>query len=356
MKFYSPKTYNHSSALGGGSTLLRISSLILLIFFISQSVTVVASASDGKIYVDDTASVINEETEEYISTYADALCRLTGAQITVATVKSLGGEAIDRYAERYFLEHKIGDKNKDNGVLLLMATEEDNYWLTKGGGLENSLSVTVLRTMLDTALEPHFAKGEYSEGARELFDILYGKLCAVYGVSPNPSSDSASPIPDTAESDIKDAGNGRGAMPYVLISLLTVAIVAVVILLVRAIRSPVVDTGKVRRAGVNARRSTDGYAHAPGKGDAKRAPRTPDPARASQTGKTVEAQSASDIHRALLAQRAAAQRAQARSASRAASSSPAGDAFRYRSELEPSRNHPVSPRSRSDGKRNGGRG
>ena len=237
-----------------------------------------------------------------------------------------------------------------------MATEEDNYWLTKGGGLENSLSVTVLRTMLDTALEPHFAKGEYSEGARELFEILYGKLCAVYGVSPNPSSGSPSPIPDTAESDIKDAGNGRGAMPYVLISLLTVAIVAVVILLVRAIRSPVGDTGKVRRAGGNARRSTDGYAHAPGKGDAKRTPRTPDTARASQTGKTVEAQSASDIHRALLAQRAAAQRAQARSASRAASSSPAGDAFRYHSELgsrngNPARQHSGrSSRYRGDSK------
>ena len=175
--------------------------------------------------------MIDSDTCEYIRSRSDALCKLTGAQIVIAITRSLNGEPIDRYAERDFLDREIGDKDKDNGVLLLMAIEDGNYWLTKGSGLESTLPVSSLRTMLDSIFEPCFAAGEYSVGTKALFDALYGKLCALYGVNPSPTSGSSAMISGSTDTQTEAQGSERGILPYMLLAIIAAAIVTVVIFL-----------------------------------------------------------------------------------------------------------------------------
>ena len=48
----------------------------------------------------------------------------TTAEITVVTIESLGDDSIEEYAVRLFEQWKIGKKEKDNGILLLIAKKE----------------------------------------------------------------------------------------------------------------------------------------------------------------------------------------------------------------------------------------
>lgn len=218
-------------------------SIILALLLAISAALLVGAVNAPNGYVDDASGVIDSDTCEYIRSRSDALCKLTGAQIVIAITRSLNGEPIDRYAERYFLDREIGDKNKDNGVLLLMAIDDGNYWLTKGSGLESTLPVSSLRTMLDSIFEPCFAAGEYSVGTKALFDALYGKLCALYGVNPSPASGSSAMISGSTDTQTEAQGSERGILPYMLLAIIAAAIVTVVIFLVRAMRTPAEDTG-----------------------------------------------------------------------------------------------------------------
>ena len=216
-------------------------SIILALLLAVSAAFPIGAVNTPNGYVDDAAGVLDSDTGEYIRSRSDALCKLTGAQIVIATTRSLNGETIDRYAERYFLDREIGDKNKDNGVLLLMAIDDGNYWLTKGGGLESALPVSALRTMLDSIFEPSFAAGEYSVGTKALFDALYGKLCALYGVNPSPTSGSSALISGSTDTQTEAQNSERGILPYMLLAIIAAAIVTVVIFLVRAVRTPADD-------------------------------------------------------------------------------------------------------------------
>lgn len=218
-------------------------SIILALLLAVSAASPIGAVNAPNGYVDDASGVIDSDTCEYIRSRSDALCKLTGAQIVIAITRSLNGEPIDRYAERYFLDREIGDKNKDNGVLLLMAIDDGNYWLTKGSGLESALPVSSLRTMLDSIFEPCFAAGEYSVGTKALFDALYGKLCALYGVNPSPTSGSSALISGSTDSQTEAQGSERGILPYMLLAIIAAAIVTVVIFLARAMRTPAEDNG-----------------------------------------------------------------------------------------------------------------
>ena len=97
--------------------------------------------------------------------------------------------------------------------------------------------------MLDSIFEPCFAAGEYSVGTKALFDALYGKLCALYGVNPSPTSGSSALISGSTDTQTEAQGSERGILPHMLLAIITAAIVTVVIFLVRAMRTPAEDTG-----------------------------------------------------------------------------------------------------------------
>lgn len=133
-------------------------------------------------YAADFANVLSRETEDRIINYNDALYQATGAQIVVATVDFLDGAEIEDYAYRMFNQWQIGDKNKNNGVLLLLVIGEENYWIVQGKGLEKSLSSGTLDGLLQEYLEPDFARADYDAGVRKTFDALIGQMESIYGI------------------------------------------------------------------------------------------------------------------------------------------------------------------------------
>ena len=162
--------------------------IMLLLIMLLVSLPVLASAAYGGVisqsdsfYVADEADVISSDTEKYIIEKNAELEQLCGGQIVVATVDFLDGMDIEDYAYKLFKDWKIGDEGRDNGILLLLAIGEENYWCMQGKGLESALTSGDIDDILWNYLEDDFASGDYDSGVRSVFDALYDSVADIYG-------------------------------------------------------------------------------------------------------------------------------------------------------------------------------
>ena len=112
--------------------------LLFLAWWPTAAWAVVDAPSAG--YVGDYANVLTDETEQYIIEQSAKLDQATGAQIVVVTVDFLDGMTAEEYAYTIFNEWGIGDAEKDNGLLLLLAIGEEDYWAMQGKGLQKESS------------------------------------------------------------------------------------------------------------------------------------------------------------------------------------------------------------------------
>lgn len=134
-------------------------------------------------YVYDEANVLTLTTEDHIVTVNDTLSAKCGAQVVIACVHTTGTTDIADYTYKMFNKWEIGDKDKKNGILVVMAVDDGDYFALQGRGLENLLSSGTLKLLLDEHLEPHFSVGDYDAGARAIFDELVLFLSQIYSVS-----------------------------------------------------------------------------------------------------------------------------------------------------------------------------
>ncbi|WP_162551234.1 TPM domain-containing protein [Paenibacillus tepidiphilus] len=140
------------------------------------------AAADGipehtaAFYVNDFADVIDLKTENALVHEGVRLHRDTGAQVVLATVKSTNGMPMQEFANALFNRWGIGNAALNNGVLLLLSVEDDNYWAVQGKGLTEPLSDAKLAQILAADLEPDFAKKQYSAGARKTYNTLIRSL------------------------------------------------------------------------------------------------------------------------------------------------------------------------------------
>jgi uncharacterized protein len=84
----------------------------------------------------DQADIIPAATRSTIEPKLADLETKSGIQLVVATVNSLEGEEIEPYANELFRSWKLGEKTKNNGVLLLVAPKEKRVRIEVGYGLE----------------------------------------------------------------------------------------------------------------------------------------------------------------------------------------------------------------------------
>lgn len=134
------------------------------------------------LYVADYAQVLETSTVNAIVRENESLFNETGAEIVIVTVDFLDGWDIADYAMEIGNQWGVGSEERQNGIVLLLAIGEDNYWATVSKGLENYISDGVLGDLLADYLEPQFAKGNYDQGVRDVFGALLDAVRKVYGV------------------------------------------------------------------------------------------------------------------------------------------------------------------------------
>ncbi len=86
------------------------------------------------------------------------------AQMAVLTVKSLEGDSLEEFSIRTVEKWKLGEGQKDNGVLLLLAVEERQLRLEVGYGLEGVLTDAKSGYIIRDIIIPYFSKGDFASG------------------------------------------------------------------------------------------------------------------------------------------------------------------------------------------------
>lgn len=140
-----------------------------------------APASPPRL-VNDFAGVFNRmelnKLEAMLVAYDDS----TSTQITVVTVPSLQGMEVADYANRLFEKWGLGQKDKNNGLLLLLALEEREVRIEVGYGLEDRMTDALSRRIIEQDMIPRFRQGDYAGGmyaaSRRAMEVLSGAYTA----------------------------------------------------------------------------------------------------------------------------------------------------------------------------------
>lgn len=121
----------------------------------------------------DQANVIPAATQQALEAKLSDLESKSGIQLVVATVSSLQGEEIEPYANELFRSWKLGEKDKNNGVLLLVAPNEHKVRIEVGYGLEPTLTDALSEVIISNAIAPRFKAGDFGGGiTRGVDDII----------------------------------------------------------------------------------------------------------------------------------------------------------------------------------------
>jgi TPM domain len=97
-------------------------------------------------------------------------------QLVVATVKSLNGNDIETYANGLFRFWKLGQAQKNNGVLLVVAPAEHKVRIEVGYGLEGTLTDALSSVIIASAILPRFKAGDFSGGIERGVDGIISVL------------------------------------------------------------------------------------------------------------------------------------------------------------------------------------
>jgi uncharacterized protein len=120
-------------------TTTSITLFVLVLLLTSLSFSDVAFPKP-KGFVNDYAGVLTSSEAQRLESISDALKKKSGAELAVAVVKTVEPLDPKSYAVDLFEKWGIGEKGKDNGVLLLLAMKERRVEIEVGYGLEGALT------------------------------------------------------------------------------------------------------------------------------------------------------------------------------------------------------------------------
>ena len=153
-------------------------------------------------YVNDFASILDEAAETYLESYLTTLERDTSAEVIVATVTSLDGMTIEEYANRLFADWGIGKRQKDNGVLLLVAPNDREVRIEVGYGLEGTIPDGLAGDIIRAQIMPQFKANNFPRGVGSGLD----RIARIVRQDPSAS----------VTSDSSDKGDGSPPLWFII--------------------------------------------------------------------------------------------------------------------------------------------
>jgi uncharacterized protein len=161
------KAGRNISLLEGGLAI----AFAMFLFTAVNAFSLTIPALTGRIV--DQANIISNETRAAIEQKLSDFEVKSGIQFVVGTVASLEGREIEPYANELFRSWKLGEKTKNNGVLLLVAPNERRVRIEVGYGLEGTLTDALSKVIITNAVAPRFKAGDFSGGiSRGVDDII----------------------------------------------------------------------------------------------------------------------------------------------------------------------------------------
>jgi uncharacterized protein len=153
-----------------------IALFLLAFFFILPALALDFPALTGRVV--DEANVLDAATRAALTDKLAALEAKTTDQLVVVTLKSLQGTSIEDFGYQLGRHWQIGQKDKNNGGLLIVVPNERQVRIEVGYGLEGDLTDAVSRLIIENGIIPRFrandVPGGITRGVDDIISVLTG--------------------------------------------------------------------------------------------------------------------------------------------------------------------------------------
>ncbi len=128
-------------------------------------------------YITDETNSISKDDEAKLNAKLKAYEDSTSNQIFVYVTYSLNGKNLEQYSQDIFHNWRIGQDEKNNGVLIAVFVDDHKFRIQTGYGLEGALPDLLTKHIQDTDMRPLFKLNRYYEGIDKGVDqlIYYSK-------------------------------------------------------------------------------------------------------------------------------------------------------------------------------------
>jgi uncharacterized protein len=145
--------------------------------------------------VNDFANQLNAteiaQLEQKLVSYNDS----TSSQIVIVVVPTTGEYPIGDYAFKLGREWGVGQKDKDNGIVLLWASTDRKIFISTGYGMEGVIPDAVAKRIISTVITPDFKNGMFYRGLDRGVDAIFKYATGEYKADPDQSSNGESISP-----------------------------------------------------------------------------------------------------------------------------------------------------------------
>jgi uncharacterized protein len=132
------------------------------------------------VRVHDEAHVLSQQTidqlEKLLTQYEDS----TSNQIAILIINTLDNEVLEEYSLRVAETWKLGQKDKDNGVLLLIAVEDHKMRIEVGKGLEGVLTDALSNRIIRNEMAPAFRRADFDGGVTAAINGIVAAIGGEY--------------------------------------------------------------------------------------------------------------------------------------------------------------------------------
>ena len=136
--------------------------MTVMLLFATPAAAQTFPALTGRVV--DQADLLRPEQEVDLTGKLAALETQSGRQFVVATVKSLDGYEISDYSTKLGRAWKIGDEQRDDGVVMVVAPKERKVWIATGYGADDVLTDAFTGLIIRGTVLPKFKAGDMGGG------------------------------------------------------------------------------------------------------------------------------------------------------------------------------------------------
>jgi uncharacterized protein len=158
--------------------MLRISIILIIMLFGSDLWAM--EVPPLKARVNDYARLLSSGVGRQLETVLAELERTDGTQVVLLTIDSLEGESLEEFSIRVVEKWELGQKQFDNGVLLLIAKNDRKIRIEVGYGLEGELTDLVSGRIIGNVIAPQFKMGRFDRGILEGISAIVGTVKGQY--------------------------------------------------------------------------------------------------------------------------------------------------------------------------------
>jgi uncharacterized protein len=132
--------------------------------------------------VNDFANIMQQAEVAALEQKLVAFNDSNSTQIAIVTIKSIEGYDIADYAFKLGEKWGVGQKGKDNGILIVVAPNDRKVFIATGYGAEEYVTDAMARRIIEQKFKPNFKNNNYylglDAGTNDIIDLLTGKFKA----------------------------------------------------------------------------------------------------------------------------------------------------------------------------------